>query len=141
MKILPEKTVLAIDPGHSKCGIALVERKKEGEIKLLWHAVAPVEELTTYIRQALEIKNYSMLIIGSGTNSKAVTHQIKEELPSIGVLLVDEKNTTLDARAKYWEHHPRKGWRRFWPASLQIPPKPIDDYVALILAERVLSGN
>ena len=141
MNILPEKTVLAIDPGNSKCGLALVERKKQGEIKLLWHAIAPIQQLTTYAQQALEIKPFSMLITGSGPTSNAVTLQIKEKLPSIGVLLVDEKNTTLDARAKYWEHHPRKGWRQLWPASLQIPPKPIDDYVALILAERVLSGN
>lgn len=141
MNLLPEKTVLAIDPGHSKCGLALVERTSQGEIRLLWHAIAPVEQLIPYTKQALAVTPFQMLIIGAGTNSKAVTLQIKEHLPSIGVLLIDEKNTTLDARAKYWEHNPRKGWRRFWPATLQVPPRPIDDFAALILAERVLSGN
>lgn len=141
MKNLPGKVVLAIDPGHHKCGLALVERKGRGQIYLIWHAIAPIEQLIRYTKQALAVREFQMLIIGSGTNTKAVTLQVKEAMLSIGVLLVDEKNTTLDARSKYWEHNPRKGWRKFWPASLQVPPKPIDDYAAFILAERVLSGN
>jgi hypothetical protein len=59
-------------------------------------------------------------------------------MPSMGILVVDEKNTTLQARERYWEHNPRRGWRRFLPSTLQVPPADVDDFVALILAERVL---
>jgi hypothetical protein len=66
--------------------------------------------------------------------------RIREYLPSMGILVVDEKDTTFQARERYWEYHPRRGWRRLLPSTLQVPPDPVDDYVALILAERVLLG-
>ena len=47
-------------------------------------------------------------------------------------------NTTLQARERYWEHNKRRGWRRFFPSTMFLPPEPFDDFVALILAERVL---
>ncbi|HKM17981.1 MAG TPA: pre-16S rRNA-processing nuclease YqgF, partial [Limnochordia bacterium] len=37
--------------------------------------------------------------------------------------------------------HPPRGWRRLLPVSLQTPPVPIDDYVAVILAQRYLDGK
>jgi hypothetical protein len=66
--------------------------------------------------------------------------EIAEAMPSASVLLVDERETTLQARERYWEHNPRRGWRRLLPSSLQTPPEPVDDFVALILAERVLAA-
>ena len=58
----------------------------------------------------------------------------------IRVVVGDEVlDTSVKARERYWEHNPRRGWRRLLPATLQTPPEPVDDFVALILAERVLS--
>ena len=51
-----------------------------------------------------------LLLIGNGTTSKRV----------------------------YWEAHPPTGWRRFFPTSMQVPPVPVDDFVAVILAQRYL---
>jgi hypothetical protein len=59
----------------------------------------------------------------------------------MAILVVDEKDTTLQARERFWEHNRRRGWRRILPATLQVPPSPVDDYVAMILAERVLLGG
>jgi hypothetical protein len=81
------------------------------------------------------------VIVGSGTTSKQVVHELREFLPSLGILVVDEKNTSLQARERYWEHNPRRGLRRLIPSTMQVPPEPVDDFVALILAERVLSDG
>ncbi len=134
------KTVLAIDPGHAKCGLAIAKREADGEITLLWRTVTPTEGLLANIKKAAMAFQFSMVIVGSGTRSKEVVEILRQWQPSIGILVVDERDTTIQARERYWTHHTRKGWRRLLPATLQVPPEPVDDYVALILAERVLSG-
>ena len=133
-----DKSVLAIDPGHAKCGMAVVRRDEQGELHLDWMAVVPPEELAAKIHEAFAAKPFSMAIVGSGTHSRPIIATIREELPSMGTLVVDEKDTSLQARERYWEFNPRRGWRRLLPASLQVPPEPVDAYVAFILAERVL---
>ena len=132
------RTILAIDPGSAKCGMALVQRDPDGEIKLIWRAIARRDELESKLDEAEAAGPFSMIVIGSGTTSKDVTHAVREHLPSMGILIVDEKDTTLQARERYWEHNPRRGWRRLLPATMQVPPDPVDDFVAMILAERVL---
>lgn len=138
MNPLGEKIVLAIDPGSNKCGMAIVYRSKAGRLDLLWRAVVPTPELQAKIEQVSKEQNFSLIIVGSGTKSKDIVGKIRETLPSIGVLVVDERDTSMKARERYWEHNPRKGWRKLLPATLQIPPEPVDDFAALILAERVL---
>ena len=132
------RTVLAIDPGTSKCGLALVHRDDELKLNLLWRRVSPLEDLERALDEAQAAYAYTMIIVGSGTNSREVVSRVREKMPSMGILLVDEKDTSYQARERYWEHHPRKGWRRLLPATMQVPPEPIDDFVAYILAERVL---
>lgn len=132
------RTVLAIDPGSAKCGLALVARDDSGEINLLWRAISPPDKLDAAISEAKACSGFSMVVVGSGTRSQPIVKQIRELMPSMGVLVIDETDTSLQARERYWEHNPRKGWRRIVPSTLQVPPEPIDDFVAMILAERVL---
>jgi RNase H-fold protein (predicted Holliday junction resolvase) len=132
------KTVLAIDPGSSKCGMALAQRTEEGEMKLIWRAISPRADVLAQIDEAEQLHPFNVVVIGSGTTSRDLVQQIREARPGLSLLVIDEKDTTLQARERYWENTPRSGWRRLLPASLQVPPEPVDDFVALILAERVL---
>lgn len=132
------KIVLAIDPGTAKCGMALALRDANGKLHVPWRAVSPLENFVARIHEAHDVEPFSLIIVGSGTHSKPVVAAIRAEFPSMGILVVDEKDTSLQARERYWEHNPRRGWRRFLPSTLQTPPEPVDDFVALILAERVL---
>lgn len=133
-----ERTVLAIDPGTDKCGLALVRRSPDGELELKWRKIVARADVVQAMRELEGEHPFSMLIVGSGTGSKVLCTEIREAFPALGVLLVDERDTTLHARERYWEFNPRRGWRRLLPASLQVPPEPVDDFVAYILAERVL---
>jgi len=135
---MPEKVVLAVDPGTAKCGIALVRRGPDQRIELLWRKIARTEELAAAVAEAFSVRRPDLAIAGSGTHSKPVVHVLRELAPSLGILIVDEKNTTMQARERYWEHNPRRGWRRLLPSTMLVPPEPFDDFVALILAERVL---
>lgn len=134
-----QKTVLSIDPGTSKCGMALVQRTDDGMIKLLWHDVVPAEAVIVKLHEAYIVGEFHLVILGDSTGSKQVKTALRRHLPSMGLLVIDETETTMQARERYWEHNPRKGWRKILPATLQVPPEPYDDYAALVLAERVLS--
>lgn len=136
--MIGEKTVMAIDPGSSKCGLALVRRTEDGKIELVDKQIVDVTGTPEAVKSARDKAEFTLIVIGSGTRSSDLVARIREQMPSIGILVVDERDTTMQARERYWEHHPRRGWRRFLPATLQTPPVPVDDFVALILAERVL---
>ncbi len=133
-----EKTVLAIDPGTKKCGMALVRRGEAGGLDLLWKNITSVEGVLPNLHTAYAVHPFSLVIIGEGTNSSTLIRNIREHLPAMGTLVVNERDTTMQARERYWEHHPRKGWRKFLPSTLQVPPEPVDDFAALVIAERVL---
>lgn len=137
--MLGEKTVLAIDPGSSKCGLALVRRDENDRTHLVWHAIVPTEQVGEAVIKQQTETHFTLIVVGNGTRSKHVVEHLRDALPSIGILVVDETGTTVQARERYWEHNPRRGIWKFIPATLQIPKEPIDDYAALVLAERVLS--
>lgn len=135
---MTDRTLLAIDPGSSKCGLALVRRDKSGNIDLLWRAISARENVVATVKESLHLAKFETIVVGSGTRSKEIIKDLRDGVPGFAILVVDEKNTSLEAVERYWSHNPRKGWRRFVPATLQSPPVPVDDYVAMILAERVL---
>jgi RNase H-fold protein (predicted Holliday junction resolvase) len=132
------RTVLAIDPGSSKCGMALVSRDEGSDVNILWRSITPRDQVLQAIETALKLGDFKTVVIGGGTTSRDLVGAIRDACPGLGLLVIDEKDTTLQARERYWEHMPRSGWRRLVPASLQVPPEPVDDFVAVILAERVL---
>jgi len=136
---MTKKTVLSVDPGTAKCGMALVQRNEDGVIKLLWHDVVPAAAVIVKLHEAYIVEEFHLVILGDSTGSKKVKTDLRRHLPSMGLLVIDETETTMQARERYWEHNPRRGWRKFLPATLQVPPEPYDDYAALVLAERVLS--
>lgn len=136
--MIGEKTVMAIDPGSAKCGLALVRRDEFGEIHLVWRGIFPPEEVPAQVSARQVQDPFTLIVVGAGTRSKSLVEMLREAMPSIGILVVDERDTTVQARERYWEHNPRRGWRKLLPATLQTPPDPVDDFAALILAERVL---
>ncbi len=133
-----DKTVLAIDPGTHKCGMALVRRTDPKSVELLWHAVVKIEHVIPKLHEAHIHAPFQLVIVGGGTGSQAVVTALREHLPSMGMLVLDETNTTLQARERFWEHNRKRGWRRFIPSTALTPPVAFDDYAALVLAERVL---
>jgi RNase H-fold protein (predicted Holliday junction resolvase) len=132
------KVVLSIDPGRNKCGFALAVRNEPRNVDLLWHKVIPTESLIEGVHEARGHSDFELVIVGGGTTSREAVERLREAFFGLSILVVDERDTTLHARERYWEHYPRRGWRRLLPASLQIPPGPVDDFAALVLAERVL---
>lgn len=126
--------VAAIDPGREKCGLAFVD----GEGRVLSQDVVPTERLAEEISVRGKEFSPALVVLGNGTTSAEAEAVICAALPEIPVEVVDEYRTTDDARIAYWKAHPPTGWRRFLPTGMQVPPTPVDDFVAVILAQRYL---
>ena len=63
------------------------------------------------------------------------------EVPALEILVRDEYRTTEMAKGEYWKANPPKGWRRLLPVTMQVPPVPVDDFVAVILGRRYLKES
>lgn len=84
------------------------------------------------------------LVVGDRTGSREFLsglerHGVKDSIGSIH--RVDEHLSSLEARSRYFKDNPPTGFRRWIPLTMQTPPVPFDDYVAVILAERFLSNE
>ncbi|MCS6949059.1 MAG: hypothetical protein RMM06_01085 [Armatimonadota bacterium] len=127
---MSEPAVLAIDPGRSKVGIAVVRRDKQ----VLHRSVVAVVDLHTEVQRLLVRFRPQCIVIGGGTGFRALEPLLRAV--SLPVHIVDEAYTSEQARRRYLRENPPKGWRRLLPAWLRFPEQPYDDYVAIILAER-----
>jgi RNase H-fold protein (predicted Holliday junction resolvase) len=128
--------VLGLDPGTRKCGYALVTALGAPPLTL---GIAPVEALAERLRELLAVTPVTVAAIGRGTNAEAIADLARQL--GLNVELVDERETTLLARARFFRDHPPRGWRRLIPRGMLLPDRPIDDYAALLIAERYLTAS
>ena len=124
--------IVAIDPGKDKAGMALVRRDGQVAERLI---VAP-EDVVAQLRAWQAAYPVAVVVLGDRTGSRA----FRAKLLEAGVVAeaVDEHLSTEQARRRYLAEHPGRGLARWLPASLRTPDRPVDDYVAVILAERYL---
>jgi RNase H-fold protein (predicted Holliday junction resolvase) len=124
---------LGIDPGTRKCGFAVVERCGAPPVAL---GVVPLEGFAQRLDELRRQYAFDIVAIGRGTNAATIVAAV--ERAGLPLVLVDEYETTLRARARFFADHPPRGWRRLVPRGMLLPDRPIDDYAALLIAERYL---
>lgn len=139
MSELTSGLVLGIDPGRVKAGLALVDANGA----VVWRAIVPANELRARLETVFAENEVRRIALGDSTAS-AETRALLDGILAAKALdlrveMVDERESTLQARAVYFEHHPPRGWRRLVPLSLQNPPEPIDDFAAVVLTRRLSS--
>lgn len=131
---MPLDVVLAIDPGRSKCGIAAASLSG-----VILHEVCPVEQLVVRVRALLRSSGAARIVIGSGTNGAKLARALRDQPDFPDVKMIEEAFTTIEAKKRFFEENPPKGFKRLIPRGLLQPGCPIDDYAAIILAERALN--
>lgn len=127
-------TVLAIDPGREKCGLAVVTPETT-----LFRAIVPTAEIGLTCHYLLARHPGSVVLIGDATTSDAVSTAVRATCPQATIQTVPEAYSTLQARRRYECDYPPRGVRRLIPAGMRVPPRPVDDYAAVILAETYLA--
>jgi RNase H-fold protein (predicted Holliday junction resolvase) len=124
--------VLGIDPGTGKAGYAVLEAGGT----VLVQGIEGLAGLAVRLGAVVAEFAPAAIAVGRGTNAAAVVRS----LASLGLPVhqVDEYETTRFARTLYFSENPPAGWRRLVPIGLQVPPRPVDDYAAILIARRYL---
>lgn len=128
--------LLGVDPGTRKCGYAVIERLDAQPLAL---GIAPLAEFAAQLATLRATFPIDMVAIGHGTNADVVSAVVRDA--GLPFALVDERETTLRARARFFADHPPRGWKRLIPRGMLLPDRPIDDYAALLIAERYLRAG
>ncbi|MFH1347383.1 MAG: Holliday junction resolvase RuvX [Candidatus Margulisiibacteriota bacterium] len=128
--------IIAIDPGKNKCGLAVLDA--EGKVRD--KSVVLREALANAVINLLAEYKIKTVIVGKSAFGKEVEKQISRLDLDANIIFVSEKNSTLEARKRYWQENKPNGLLRIIPTTLRVPPVPIDDYAAVILGERYLKS-
>ncbi len=133
-----QKTILGFDPGRDKCGVAVMA--KDGQ--LCYHEVVVAQEVISKIESLIHKFAVELVVIGNQTTAKSWHHKIESILsPSLPIVMVNERNSSLEARERYWQMYPPQGLIRLIPQGMRLPPRPVDDIVAILLIERYLLNS
>jgi hypothetical protein len=128
----PAPPLAGLDPGRSKCGLV----RTDGAARVILEAaVLPPD---TCFQRLLEWRQQGLIqavVMGDGTGSRSWRTRLEGQLP---LLTINERDSTLEARKRYWDLEPARGWRRLLPEGLRQPPRDWDDVVAQLLLERWL---
>ena len=125
--------ILGFDPGRDKCGVAITDKKGD----IYYHKVVESSQTISTLNNLIKEFSINLLVMGNQTTSKQWKKRLENELlMSVSIVLIDERNSTLEARDRYWEMYPPQGLMRLVPQGMRNPPRPIDDIVAILLIER-----
>lgn len=128
--------ILGFDPGRDKCGVAIAYPDGTPQ----WYQVinrADVPQVLTQLQQDYAI---TQIVMGNQTTAQQWASEIKPLFPADTPLaFVNERNSSLEARDRYWQMFPPQGLARLIPQGMRLPPRPVDDIVAILLIERYLN--
>lgn len=125
---------LGIDPGRSKTGLALVDAA--GQIVALH--IAMTENMEAELKDFVGTQALAGIIMGNGTNNKAIGAAVSKVFPKVALALVGEAHSTEEARTLYWQVNPPTGWRKLVPLGMLVPEEPLDAYAAVVQVRRWL---
>ena len=129
--------VLAIDPGRSKCGVAVCTPRDDSDRpRILHREVVPTDKLVVHVIALVDAHKPDVVLIGDGTQSATLRKAVAKVLPEgLPFQEVPEAFTSQRVRARLQKEWLPKGLIRLLPTGMRPPPKAYDDYVAALLAE------
>ena len=122
--------VLAIDPGISKCGVAVADIKEK---KVYEAVVISSNNLLKYVKNKYQTEKNLQFLVGNGTSSKYYINELNQLVPNL--IIAEEKNSTYRAKQRYFEIFPLIGIKCFLPREIFILNKNLDALAALIIME------
>ena len=146
---------LGLDPGKDKTGFAFVKLDgslaasgifSSGERENFFAEIEKaLPNLSSWIQEGSSeflpenlTHHLRVIFIGDGTTSREILPSVKSFASKFGsdVIIVDERNTTLEARSLYWKIHRPGLMARLIPEGLRVPKRVLDDLAAWAVALR-----
>ena len=145
--------ILAFDPGRDKTGFAFVDDEcnlilsgifETHEREKFFDALIHGDNFAGYITEQRSeslpenlISHVKFIAMGNGTHSKEFHEYVNDRI-NLEVLVVDERNTTIEARSLYWKIHKPGIMMRLLPESMRVPSRVLDDLAAWAIGIRAL---
>ena len=130
--------ILGFDPGRDKCGVAVMNADRN----VVYHQVIESQLAIATIQELCQQFAVDLIVMGDGTTAKSWYQKLTANSAiTLPIKMVDENNSTLEARDRYWQMYPPQGLSRLIPLGLRTPPRPVDDIVAILLIERFLTKS
>lgn len=126
------EVVIAVDPGRAKCGVAAVA--VDGDI--LSRAIVETDRVGLTAAALAHTFAATIIVLGGRTGAPRAWELIHAADPALTIAEIEEDMTTLEARERYWRETPPGCLLRLMPRGLRVPPEPVDDWAAVVLAER-----
>ena len=149
---------LGIDPGRDKTGFAFVNLQgvlilsgifNTNELNLFMSYVSnhDMNKILKWQYENFLNENFSggfdlkFIALGNGTHHKKFHELLKNYIEPEKIILVDEKNSTIEARALYWKIHKPGFFKKLLPEKLRVPDRVLDDLAACVIVLRAISLN
>ena len=126
--------LMGIDPGRSKCGIAIMTEKGE----VVEKEIAETSNLSRKIEEILSRFSISKCILGNGTYADKVFNILQLLLDEEKIIFIEEADSTYIAEQRYLKENPPLGLNFLNKIIKFKPKKPLDDYTAVVLVEKYL---
>ena len=140
----PKETIVSVDPGREKCGVAVVT----SDLELISKEIVSRKEAVDRVLELAEKHGARRVVLGDRTGSREFAGEIVDMRKGLAVpagnqrgrypeiVFVDEHKSSMEGRRRYLLEHPLRGLGKLLPVSMRTPGEPFDDYVAVVLAER-----
>ena len=126
--------ILAIDPGTSKVGWAVVDNSG----KVIDQGIEFLDRRTGRLGELADPPAVRTVVIGNGTNRVNIEAEARRLFPQAAIEVVDETASTVEAwklkRTEEAGRNPLKGL--MFTLRQLFSPVPVDDYAARVLAMR-----
>lgn len=133
--------VLALDPGRQKIGAALLTEDGELLRRAVLSNLGLEADLTSFLGH--ERGGLQVTVVGDGTTSDALQERLANLVGAeVAVAVVDERESTLEARTLFYRENP-PSWPVSWlPSGLwPEPDMPLDGFAAEVLGRRWLAQH
>ena len=129
-----EVAVIGLDPGRN-LGVAFLSAAGE----VLFITVLPGGGVG--LEQSLASGAFAFpaapIAVGDGTGHRDIVAVLAAH--NLSYELIDEKNSSREARELYYRLFPPKGWLRFVPRGMLPVPNQLDAFAAVVIAQRYLA--
>ncbi|ADQ13904.1 Holliday junction resolvase RuvX [Halanaerobium hydrogeniformans] len=127
--------LLSLDPGRNKIGTAVISRDKEEREK----TIVSLTEFEDHLNEIFDKYQINEIIVGNGTGAEKIIKKIEKLKINKKITVVDEKFSTEEAQARYLREKPMSRYEKLLRKFISWKvKKPLDDYAALIIAEKYL---
>jgi RNase H-fold protein (predicted Holliday junction resolvase) len=131
---IQDKTyLLAIDPGLSKCGLAVLD--SDGQIAA--RAWCKRNRLEHFMKDFVDQYKPSKIALGDGTGSAEIVKLAENQLPG-KVNLVKEKGTTYEARELFISESSQRGFSMWLIKKLRGNPVDLNAWAAVVIGRRFI---